>query len=461
MNRMRTRRLLTWRSISAAATVTAAATVLSSTFGCFEENQNLGSEPDAGGPVTNHDSGSGSSATRDADSGIIIERPDSGTVASGGDAGETRTDDAGDMGDAGETGDDAGDLGRDGGAPPGDSGTGDPGDSGTTVADAGGPACPATQGTSGIVLASGQTNLASLAIDTANVYWTADVVLNTSGNVVTVPKSGGTPTQLATNQPSAFSIATAGSSLYWSTGTNNAPPGTNNVMRIMSLPEGSASGAIPSQFWGVEALQPAFPYGLVADSSTLYWWDLGASVFMGAPLDGSAASMIAGPFPVASAVPVGLAVDATNLYALSFGAPAGSQLTLSAMPKAGGTWSTLWSGTVGNSYSGSTLVADSTGVYWADLGLGAGMASGSIWSLHAGGGGTPTKIASGLNYPLELTGDGTNLYWNDAFALWSMPVAGGTPTIIAANQYAVGIRLDATNVYWADSCFGTVKKLAK
>jgi hypothetical protein len=38
---------------------------------------------------------------------------------------------------------------------------------------------------------------------------------------------------------------------------------------------------------------------------------------------------------------------------------------------------------------------------------------------------------------------------------------GGTPTVIATNQSALGIAVDATSVYWTNYGFGTVMRLAK
>ncbi|MGB7809826.1 MAG: hypothetical protein WBP56_01705 [Polyangia bacterium] len=60
-------------------------------------------------------------------------------------------------------------------------------------------------------LASGQNNPHGVAIDAANIYWTA----NYTGTVVKVPIGGGTPTTLASGQNNPARIAVDATSVYW------------------------------------------------------------------------------------------------------------------------------------------------------------------------------------------------------------------------------------------------------
>jgi len=447
------------------------------------KDQTLGNETDSGiggsgtgsgTPVGNRDSG----VTGHHDSGT----PGSGTGSGGGGTCGDRTCESGetcsscpvdcgacepgrDAGGGGTCGDGVCGFGETCSSCPGDCGACPGVDSGT--ADAGPPAyCPTTEGTTGTVIVSGQTRLGAMDIDTTNVYWAADVELNTGGTVLTLPKTGaGSPVTLATNQPSAFSIATTSSTLYWATAVDSETMPSGNYSYVRSLPLPASGTGTPAQFWtaGTGILDGVYAFNLATDSANLYWYDLGYSVVVEAPLDGSTPISIGPPDGFLDDPPVGLAVDATNIYSLWWGAPmgqSGSTVTLVSTPKAApGTWSTLWSQPSGDTYTDSNMSADATGVYWVYQAGDEGTASASIWSLPAGG--IPTELATGLTQPFGLADDGVNIYYSDNFNLWSLPITGGTPTVVAANEYAGVIRFDATYVYWANGCTGTIKKLAK
>ena len=423
-------------------------------LGCLDEDQTLGDDADSGASLPDHDSGV---LVFNRDSGTV-KHHDSGAAVVDQDSGKQETADTGDGRDVGVIlpSRDAGAFDT-GAIPAVDSGS--PGDTGSSPGDSGAPSCPATPGTTGTILASGQTDLAAFAIDTGNVYWTAGVILNTAGNVLTLPKTGGTPTTLATNQPSALSLTTTSTSLFWSSSVGSLSEPANNFSRVMDLSLPPVAGAAPKQFWGTSNLESSYPFALTADSTALYWYDLGTTVVVAAPLDGASPVTFANPGPAANAVPAGLAVHASTLYTLWFGSPAVGTLTLLSAPTTGGAWSTLWSSPVGTSYINGDLAADATGVYWVDQAEGAGTATASIWSMPTGG--APTKLVSGLNQPIALVVDGVNIYYDDDFNIWKMPIAGGTPTVVAPNEYAGVIAVDATNLYWVNGCFGTIKKLAK
>jgi len=463
MNCSRTRRFrhLTWLPMIAGVALAASAP----TLGCFDEGETLGDESDAG----TGGSGTGSSTPGGSRDSGVSGHHDSGTTSSSSGSGTSGQDSGATCGDRectdGETcascpidcgpceGRDAG--GSDTGVLPGDSGT----------ADSGTPAyCPSTQGSAGTVLVSGQTQLGALAIDTNSVYWAADVNLNAPGKILTIAKTGaGSPATLAMGQDSAFSLAATSSGLYWSTGFSSESMPSENFSQVMSIPLPASGSATPSIFWGESAEETSFPFAFATDSSSLYWYNLGDPSVYHAPLGGGAPVIIASPYPAFDDNPVGLGVDTANIYALWYGqlsvGASGENVTLTSIPKSGGSWSTLWTEVAGNLYNNLALFADTSGVYWVYLTNGDTPGAASIWSLPAGG--VATQLASGLTQPLGLVGDGVNLYYSDQFNIWKMPITGGSPTVFAANEYAGVIRVDDTYVYWADACFGTIKKLAK
>jgi len=163
--------------------------------------------------------------------------------------------------------------------------------------------------------------------------------------------------------------------------------------------------------------------------------------------------------------PMGLAVDATNVYLTTttgcvFSSTGHLGYELMSIPVDGGTPTRLIS-ELSSDASAHGVAIDNANIYWSYVELPAGiyhlsrtepMLGGKILKLPLGGG-TPTVLASGFSQPLSVVVDGTNVYFTDniGYTVMSVPIAGGLPTTLAkstdGNEPFV-IAVDANHVYW-------------
>jgi sugar lactone lactonase YvrE len=232
-------------------------------------------------------------------------------------------------------------------------------------------------GGSPVMLAAGQNQPISIAVDDVNVYWTNE---GGSGSVMKVPVGGGTPTTLASGQGAAFGIAVDTSSVYWTTITGN-----HAVMKV------AIAGGAPT------VLAPATsPWAIVVHDGSVYFTD-GDDVMVVPAAGGAAVTMAA-----AQQFPSSLAVDATNLYwASSRGAG-----TIVQMPLAGGTPTTLASST-----GFARIAVYGTNVYCTSPGV-IGPNDGTVVRFPIGGG-APTTLVDGQASPEGIAVDANGVYWLD------------------------------------------------
>jgi hypothetical protein len=279
------------------------------------------------------------------------------------------------------------------------------------------------------ILASGLDYPVSLAVDSANIYWSE------IGAIKKVSINGGAVSTLASGLNSPFDIAVDGSQVYWAEyyGSSIKKVGLN----------GGIVTTLASTLSNVSALA-------ITDSSVV-WPDAG--IRMIEKTGGLTTEIVS---PLLSQGEYKVAVDAGNVYWTEYGI--GGKVRKSAF--GGGTVTTLVSQ---EDYAGPIAV-DSTDVYW--------LGGGALKKIGKNGG-TVTILATGPGYNLAL--DATNVYWVvyiDGFPssveVRKISKNGGPVTTLAkianiSNYY--GIAVDGTNVYWTESTMaingGMIKTLPK
>jgi hypothetical protein len=243
-----------------------------------------------------------------------------------------------------------------------------------------------------------------IAVSGGDVYFTTQDPWNLDSNggaVWKVPVAGGTPTKLEKGLDHPGPIAVTGASMVWIDAWKS--PANDGDIRQASLDGGAMT---------ILAYAQNGPLALTLGGGTAVWTLAGTFDSVGGSIEETpmGGGGIVDGTAVAQDMPVGVAVEGTDVYWVDQGNPnvdnSGSVMKIPLDPKAAGNPVTLVSG------------------------------------------GAPQGIAV----------DAANVYWTDSQtqSVNRVPVAGGTPTTLATKQVGpLVMAIDASNVYWTTMAVGT------
>ena len=263
-----------------------------------------------------------------------------------------------------------------------------------------------------VVLAKDQKGPTSIALAATDVVWLDE----TGGQVMKVPKAGGTVVELAHHQETPLDVAVDADTVYWTTRTGNGD---------------SDSITAPHPTGGV--------------------WSV--------PLAGGKVTALA----KARAFPDAIAVGASGVYFGEQGLTDHKGAQLSRVGKTGGSVAKIREGNPGG------IAVDGTDVYWS---IGGGCESvngakmpddGSMWTSPVAKP-APKELAPKLRCPERIATDADSIYVadNDTGAILAIPKAGGAPVVVVTDDPGTRwLAVDATTVYWINQRTRKVKRHPK
>jgi hypothetical protein len=262
-----------------------------------------------------------------------------------------------------------------------------------------------------LVLATDSSQVIGLAVDAKNVYW-----LDAQGNVMKVPKCGGTATTIA-NAGNAWgyglgAFTTDATSVYWVAGANvvlaaplsgGTPATLGSTVETLGLTVKGADlysvtrrfvVALPVQGGTPSKVAESSTYALgapAADEANVYW--VGDGIFS-APRTGGTATTLAATPEVAK----GLAIDDANVYWCD---SLGQYAPIIRTPKSGGPSVTL----AANQFGATGFATDGDDVYWT-----IDAAQGAVVKVAVDGGSVVT-LASATSPRAIAVDDSGGVYW--------------------------------------------------
>jgi len=277
-----------------------------------------------------------------------------------------------------------------------------------------------------VTLASGQSNLERLAVDSTNVYWLNQASGGCNGALMKAPIAGGTAAPLVSSIGTQGYLAIDSSAVYFDDSICS-----NGSVVVRSVPKAGGTPATLATSTSTFAAT-----GLAVDTGSVYFSQQG---FMGTAGEVWVVPKAGGTFTslATGMAPGSLSVDSTNLYWAD-----ASSGGLFKTPVVGG-GSTKISNDLINTID--STATDGTNVFWSTS-----TGSNDHVVQLAVAGGTQTPLAQGLSYPRGVIVDGGFVYWNNPLqnTIVRVPVGGGTVTTIVTGYAAVALAVDSTSLYW-------------
>jgi hypothetical protein len=292
-----------------------------------------------------------------------------------------------------------------------------------------------------------------IVADGTSIFWT-ERSLKQPGSVVTMARTGGTPTTLAAGQADPLYLAVDGEALYWGT--------TGLMSGVMTIPFGGAVWRMGKDGSARTALVSSLidPVAIAIDADRVYFHALRdnggpplsqfGTIHMTSKAGGKAAAVLS----EAVGTPLGIAVDDTYLYFTESFPGA-----IKRAPKRGGAAQML----VAGQSSQWQLAIDGKAIFWGNREpLGGGI--GPIMTAAKDGTGVRVVVADDPSFSGEVPAlalQGDLVYWVEGGPrggrVMKVNKDGTGLTVIAADQPGPnGIATDACFVYWTDLDDGSI-----
>jgi hypothetical protein len=295
-------------------------------------------------------------------------------------------------------------------------------------------------GPSGIILASGQNNPSSIAVDATSVYWTN---LGTSpgfkdGSIMKISLDGESETVLASGVCQPSDIIVDDTSVYWTEYRCDSSPS-----RTMKMPLGGGPTVTLADDCG--------GWGLAVGGGFAYCFGFGTG-WRKVPVEGGAPTTLSG----SNSLPLRIAADAVNVYRMASTADRpGFQLI--ATPHQGAVSKVLVAEFHPTLPFFAPIASDGSHVYYTD-------AEGDELKAVSVDGGVPVKVAAGQGRIFSVAAHGAHVYWCSAASdvppstVARTPTGGGDTEVLAIVDGCGEIAVDGESVYWIGG--GRVRKVA-
>lgn len=258
-----------------------------------------------------------------------------------------------------------------------------------------------------------------------------------AGFVVRAPLAGGAVEVLTPEIDDPFDVAVDGANAYFTSGGHGAGPSggeTGSAVYAVAL-----AGGAPTKL--ADAL---YAQGIAVDATHVYYADADAGELRRVPIAGGASELVVAGVGVVEA----LAVDETHVFFASKSAG-----IVGSVEKAGAAaFTTLADGQT----TPVSLSVDAEHVYWANED------GGEIQQAPKAGGAVTTVFAASYPGAVHVAGDALVFTDRDWQSVLRVPLAGGTPTVLAdAEDVPWALASDGGTLVWVNAGFYELEGVAR